>query len=229
MLNFRRSRLFQVGLISIGLLGFGNSSARAQLGGSVVLEASGPIQLANPLPRFPDIGDVLRTREDEPLIDEPFFEGLGVDVELTVQETATPENSWFASAPKGLGSEPVIALQDLSLSLIGTTGETEQRFVVDAVVQNRSYEPGVGSDAAAQVLLMAGDRIIAEQTLSTSLQPGQTVPVQYQLDGQGPNRPLHLLYVTPNETIALYPETTNNLNNSQRPAVQELQEQDLLK
>ena len=228
MLNCHRLQLVSVGLLSISLLSFESSSAKAQVGGNIVIEASGPIQISNPLPSLPDIGDVLRTREDEPLIEEPFFEGLGVDVELMVQETATPENAWFISAPKLSEAEPAIALQDLSLSLIGTTGKAERRFVVNAVVQNRSYETSVSSDASptAQVLLMEGDRVIAEQSLNSPLQPGETIPVQYQLDSQSPNQPWHLVYVTPNETIALYPEA-NSIGNSQRPALQELQEQDL--
>lgn len=226
MLNFHRLQLVQVGLLSISLLSFENSSAKAQLGGQVVIEVREPVQLATPFPPLPNIGDVLRTREDEPLIEEPFFEGLGVEVELTVQETATPENAWFASAPNSSEAEPAIALQDLSLSLIGTTGETDQRFVVNAVVQNRSYETRLNSDATTQVLLMEGDRIIAEQALASPLEPGQAIPVQYQLDNQEPDQPWRLVYVTPNETIALYPEA-NGLDNSQQPTVPELQKQDL--
>lgn len=212
-----------------GISNLGSSPVNAPSGGRIVLESSGPIQLASPSPRDSSIGDVLRTREDEPLVEEPFFEGLGIDVELMVQETATLGNVWFASSINPSEAEPAIAIQDLSLRLIGTTGKTEQRFVVNAVVQNLSYEPSLDSDAAsgAQVLLMEGDRVVAEQALASPLQPGQTIPVQYELDdGQFPSQPWSLVYRSGSERVALYSQEQAE---AQRPSIPELQEQDLFK
>lgn len=206
MLDFHRLRPIQTSLLCIAFCSFGFSPARAQF-------------------RNNGFGDVLRTREEEPLVDEPFFEDMGIEVELTVQEVATPENSWFAVAPEPL--QPAIALQDLRLSLISATGETEQRLVVNAVVQNLSYEPSLEGDAD-QVLLMEGDRVLAAQTLDASLQPGQSLPVQYELEGQRPEQPWRLVYRSGDEAIALYPEADGG-EGSRRAVVPELQEQDWLK
>ncbi len=212
-----------------GISNVGSSPVSAQSGGNIVLESSGPLQISTPLFSSSNIGEILRPREDEPLVEEPFFRGLGVDVELMLQETATLENVWFASDANPSEAEPALAIQDLSLSFIGTTGKTEQRFVVNAVIQNLSYEPSLNSDASstAQVLLMEGDRVVAEQTLASPLQPGQAIPVQYELgDAQSPSQPWSLIYRNGNERVALYSQEQLE---TQRPAIPELQEQDLFK
>ena len=170
-------------------------------------------------------GAFLRTREEQPLIEEPFFDGLGVEVELTVQEAATPAESWFALAPQSVSQDAGIALSNLELSFIGTTGKTGQRLAVNAVVQNQSYLSATQDDVA-QVLLMEGDRVVAQQILEQPIAPGQAVAVQYQLNGQRPMQPWSLRYQVSDETVELYP-AESEAEARLRPVIPEMQERDL--